>query len=219
MLTAVDRVTGFRRAVVSEAGLPEPRVLHGSFSIEGGREMALAAMSGTPRPTALFATNNFIAIGVLHALDELGISVPDDVAVVGLDDLPEAMVTFPFLTVAAQPAFELGRESIAMLLDRLADPGRPTREVILPTDPGDPAVERRPAGLTAPRAPCRTSPAHAAWVHSTCDPHEQSFILIRSALRARRRQGDSRESGKGQGTSRDVRAVRDRGRSGAQVSG
>ena len=133
VLTAVERVTGFRRAVVTEAGLPEPLVLHGSFSIASGHEMALAAMARTPRPSALFATNNFIAIGVLHALDELGIRVPADIAVVGLDDLPEAMVTFPFLTVAAQPAFEIGSVSVAVLLDRLASPDRAPQEVVLPT--------------------------------------------------------------------------------------
>ena len=162
VLTAVHRVTGFRRAVVGEAGLPEPQVLHGSFSIESGREMAMAAMAGTPRPTALFATNNFIAIGVLHALDELGIRVPEDVAVVGLDDLPEAMVTFPFLTVAAQPAFEVGHEGVAMLLDRLGRPRPPDTRGHPPHHAGDPAVERGPAGLTAPwgrrrRAPRRTA--------------------------------------------------------------
>ena len=131
--TAMDRVAGFRRAVVDDAGLPEPLVIHGAFRIESGREMATIAMQARPRPSALFAANNFIAIGVLHALEELGLRVPEDVAIVGFDDLPEAMVTFPFLTVAAQPAFELGREGVAMLLDRLASPDRPPREVVLPT--------------------------------------------------------------------------------------
>jgi LacI family transcriptional regulator len=140
--TAVDRVAGFRHAFVDEAGLPEPLVLHGAFSIESGRQMTLTAMQRTPRLTALFAANNFIAIGVLHALEELGIRVPDEVAVVGFDDLPEAMVTFPFLTVAAQPAFEVGRQAVAMLIERLADPGRAAREVILPTE----LVIRRSSG-------------------------------------------------------------------------
>ena len=71
--------------------------------------MAKLAVAATPRPTALFAANNFIAIGVLHALDEMELRVPEDVAVVGFDDLPPAMVTFPFLTVAAQPAYEMGQ--------------------------------------------------------------------------------------------------------------
>jgi DNA-binding LacI/PurR family transcriptional regulator len=61
---------------------------------------------------------------------------------VGFDDLPQAMVTFPFLTVAAQPAFELGRRSVAVLLDRLADPRRPAQEVVLPTE----IVLRRSSG-------------------------------------------------------------------------
>jgi LacI family transcriptional regulator len=131
--TAIDRVAGFRRAVVEDSGLPEPLVLYGEFSIDSGREMALRAMAAVPRPTAVFAANNFIAIGAQHALDELGLRVPDDVAVVGFDDLPEAMVTFPFLTVVAQPAFEIGRASVAMLLDRVADPERPVRDLVLPT--------------------------------------------------------------------------------------
>lgn len=140
--TAVDRVAGFSRALVDEAGLPAPLVVHGAFTIEAGRTMATAAMGGSPRPTALFAANNFIAIGVLHALDELGLRVPEDVAVVGFDDLPEAMVTFPFLTVAAQPAFEEGRRAVAVLLARLANPERPPQEIVLPTQ----LVVRRSSG-------------------------------------------------------------------------
>jgi LacI family transcriptional regulator len=132
--TAVDRVAGFSRALVEESGLPAPAVVHGFFTIESGHAMTLAVMDGTPRPTALFAANNVIAIGVLNALAELGLMVPDDVAVVGFDDLPQAMVALPLLTVAAHPAFELGRRSVGILLDRLADPGRPAQEVVLTTE-------------------------------------------------------------------------------------
>ena len=149
--TARDRAAGFRRAVVDGAGLPEPRRLEGAFSIESGRAMALEAMAAEPRPTALFAANNFIAIGVLHALRELAIDVPEDVAVVGFDDLPEAMVTFPFLTVAAQPAAEIGRQAVAMLRTRMEDPGGPSREIVLPTR----LVVRRSSGGPLPAAPER----------------------------------------------------------------
>jgi LacI family transcriptional regulator len=139
--TAVDRATGFASAL-EEAGVPAPRLFHGAFTIASGREMAIRAMAERPRPTALFAANNFIGIGVLHALDELGLRVPEDVAVVGIDDLPQAMVTFPFLTVAAQPAFEMGRQSVAMLLDGLANPTRAPLEVVLPSE----IVVRRSSG-------------------------------------------------------------------------
>jgi LacI family transcriptional regulator len=132
--TADDRVRGFRDAMTGAPGARPPRVYRGTFSVESGAAMARAAMAADPRPTALFAANNFIAIGVLHALAELGVRVPDDVAVVGFDDLPQEIVLFPFLTVAAQPAFEMGRTGVELLTDRLAGrAGRP-REVVLPTE-------------------------------------------------------------------------------------
>jgi DNA-binding LacI/PurR family transcriptional regulator len=149
--TAIDRVAGFREAVVDEAGLPSPLELHGTYSIDSGHEMAIAAMEADPRPTAVFAGNNFLAIGAMHAFGELGIRVPEDIAVVGFDDLPEAMVIDPFLTVAIQPAFEMGRESVAMLLDRLANPGQPAQEVVLPVE----LVIRRSSGDPVGAAPVR----------------------------------------------------------------
>jgi len=141
--TADDRVAGFRQAVAG-AHQPEPaRVFRGEYTIESGRAMARQAMAVTPRPTALFAANNFIAIGVLQALDEMHLRVPDDVAVVAFDDLPPAMVTFPFLTVAAQPAYEMGQRSVAVLLDRMsAGAAEKFHEVVLPTH----LVVRRSSG-------------------------------------------------------------------------
>jgi LacI family transcriptional regulator len=147
--SAVDRVAGFRRAMVTDAGLPEPAVVHGSFTIESGRSMAVAAIDLDPRPTALFAANNFIAIGVQHALADMGLRIPDDIALVGFDDLPPAMVTFPFLTVAAQPAEEIGRRSVAVLLERMADPDGPTQDIVLPTEL---IVRRSSGGPVAPHA-------------------------------------------------------------------
>jgi LacI family transcriptional regulator len=140
--TAIDRVTGFCRALREVTGVQAPRIVHGAYTIESGRAMALAAVQDAPIPTAIFAANNFIAIGVLHALVEVGLRVPEDVAVVGFDDLPQAMVTFPFLTVAAQPAFEMGRRSVGLLLERVASPNRPVQDVVLPTE----LVLRRSSG-------------------------------------------------------------------------
>lgn len=139
--TSADRVAGFRKAL-ADAGIPAPAVLHGAYSIDSGRDMAFEAMRATPRPSGIFAANNFIAIGVLHALAEAGLRVPEDVAVVGFDDLPPSMVTFPFLTVAAQPAAEMGRRAVALLLDRIADPESAPRHVVLPTE----LIVRRSSG-------------------------------------------------------------------------
>jgi LacI family transcriptional regulator len=136
-------VAGFLQAL-TEAHQPDPPlVFRGAYTTESGRVMARQAMSATPRPTALFAANNFIAIGVLQALEEMNVRVPEDVAVVAFDDLPPAMVAFPFLTVAAQPAYEMGRRSVAVLLERMsAGASEKFNEVVLPTK----MVVRRSSG-------------------------------------------------------------------------
>ena len=134
--TSEDRLAGYRRAL-TEAGIPInlKREYHGAFNQESGFEMTHQALAEAQKPTALFAVNNFIAIGALKALQELDLRVPEDVAVVGFDDLPSALVTFPFLTVAAQPAYEMGRRAIEILLKRL-DEGSSDhyQEVVLPAE-------------------------------------------------------------------------------------
>ena len=141
--TADDRVAGFRRAFAEAHQAEPPRVFRGGYTIESGRAMARQAMAVTPRLTALFAANNFIAIGVLQELDEMRVRVPEDVAVVAFDDLPPAMVTFPFLTVAAQPAYEMGQRSVAVLLHRMSSGATEKfHEVVLPTQ----LVVRRSSG-------------------------------------------------------------------------
>ena len=134
--TSEDRLAGFRRAL-TEAGIAnDPQYEHfGEFNQESGYQMAHTALAVLPKPTALFATNNFIAFGVLKALRELELHVPEDVAVVGFDDLPTALVTFPFLTVAAQPAYEMGKKAIEILLNKLSGGvSDQYQEVVLPAE-------------------------------------------------------------------------------------
>jgi LacI family transcriptional regulator len=131
--TAVDRAAGFAKAV-EEEGLPAPIVVHGDFSLASGHDMTQDLMQLDPRPTAIFAANNFLAIGAQHAIEEMELNVPEDVALVGLDDLPTEMVTFPFLTVAAQPAEEMGRRAVELLVRRIKEPEGEPEEILLPTE-------------------------------------------------------------------------------------
>jgi len=133
--TAQERVNGCQQALAA-AQLPAAAmtVLYGEFTVESGDTMARQAVALTPRPTALFAANNFIAIGALKALRELGVRVPEDISVVGFDDLPASLVVDPFLTVAAQPAYQMGQCATELLLQRIIAPeATPYREVVLPT--------------------------------------------------------------------------------------
>jgi LacI family transcriptional regulator len=96
-----------------------------------------------PRATAIFAANNFIAVGTMLALREEGIRVPEDMSVVAFDDLPLAITFDPFFTVAAQSAYEMGERATDLLLDRLAGTGPPERqEIVLPIE----IIVRRSSG-------------------------------------------------------------------------
>ena len=118
--SADDRVAGYQRAL-HEAGLqPEDQLIfHGDFSLESGYQMTRSLLKLPARPTALFAGNNFIAIGALKTLHDAGLAVPENMSVVSFDDLPAAILVDPFLTVAAQPAYEMGQRATRRLLECL----------------------------------------------------------------------------------------------------
>jgi LacI family transcriptional regulator len=140
--TSHDRVAGARRAL-QEAGLtlPEALIRFGGFNFgpmnqADGHVMALNVLAapGGP-PTAIFCANNFIAFGAMRALREQGLAIPEDISVVAFDDLPEGWVSEPFLTVASQPAYEIGHRAAEMLLARLAgEPEEECRDVVFPFD-------------------------------------------------------------------------------------
>jgi LacI family transcriptional regulator len=118
--TAVDRVTGYQRALAEASQGDNELVYYGTFNQESGYEFTKQAMMHSPKLTAIFGANNFITIGIIKALHDLNVDVPDDISVVGFDDLPESMLLAPFLTVAAQPAYEMGRMATEILLKRIS---------------------------------------------------------------------------------------------------
>jgi LacI family transcriptional regulator len=132
--SAEDRVAGYQRAL-EEAGLEteERLIICGEFTLESGYQMTRNLLAMSPRPTALFAGNNFIAIGALKAMHDAGVAVPEDMSVVGFDDLPAAIVVDPFLTVAFQPAYEMGRRATMRLLECLdGKVSNGVQEIVLP---------------------------------------------------------------------------------------
>ncbi|MHC1783513.1 MAG: LacI family DNA-binding transcriptional regulator [Anaerolineaceae bacterium] len=118
--SADDRMAGYRLAL-QETGfeINDQLVFTGEFSVDSGYQMTKRLLSMSPRPTAMFASNNFIAIGALKALRDAHVVVPDEMSIVGFDDLPLAIVVDPFLTVADQPAYEMGRAATQRLLEHL----------------------------------------------------------------------------------------------------
>lgn len=134
-----ERVAGYRQALAG-AGVAgdDELILYGRFTVESGHEMAQTLLARPQPPTALFAANNFLAIGALRALYAAGLRVPDDVSVAAFDELPYTELRAPFLTVEAQPTRELGSIAVRRLLDRIAEaaqglPPAPCAEIVLPT--------------------------------------------------------------------------------------
>lgn len=121
MMCSLARVDGYRSAMNS-AGLPiEPTwIRFGDFHVTGGRDHARELLAGPERPTAIFAGSDMQALGVLEVARELGLRVPEDLSVVGYDDIPLARWLTPRLTTVHQPLRRMGEEA-ARLAIRLAE--------------------------------------------------------------------------------------------------
>jgi len=111
---------------LSEKGLSPPvlRVLNGDYSIDSGFRLTSELLDqgppGKPPFNALFACNDLMAVGALRALKQRGIAVPEQVEVIGFDDIELAHLVEPPLSTVAQPALEMGARSAELLL-RLID--------------------------------------------------------------------------------------------------
>jgi DNA-binding LacI/PurR family transcriptional regulator len=125
MRAVADRRDGWRRAL-TEAGLTPGPLLHSPFTMEAGEATTDLILRDYPEVDAVFAQSDSLAAGVIRRLAAAGRSVPEQVAVVGYDDLGVAMTTNPQLTTVSNPAAEMARRATAMLLAELS--GEPSGE-------------------------------------------------------------------------------------------
>jgi LacI family transcriptional regulator len=147
---AVQRAEGWR-GTLTEAGLPVPGMLRGDWSPRSGHAAGLV-LAEEPDVSAVFAANDQMALGVVHALSSRGLRVPQDVSVVGFDDIPEAEFMLPALTTIRQDFDEVGRCGLELLLRVLggSSEGRPERVTIPPA-----LVVRASTAPPPPRAAAR----------------------------------------------------------------
>lgn len=120
LANATERLNGFKRAL-REARLPiAPEfVQEAAFDTRSGSQAAKRLLRMLPRPTAIFACNDLMALGVLHALHELGLRCPEDVSLVGFDNLEFCEYTSPALTSVYQPGYQLGAAAAGLLVERI----------------------------------------------------------------------------------------------------
>lgn len=122
------RARGFDRAVARHRLTTTPRVAAADFTFDAGRA-AGAELFAAGRPEAVVCANDLLAMGILAAARAAGLDVPRDLAVTGMDDTELAELYSPSLTSVSLRSAERGERAARLLLDRLADPGRPHRTV------------------------------------------------------------------------------------------
>jgi LacI family transcriptional regulator len=127
-----DRAAGARRAVGDVAGATLETVPVASLTVAEGRAAGerLAARPAGDRPDAVFAANDLLALGVLQALAFAGVSVPDEVALIGYDDIDFAAAATVPLSSIRQPSLTMGATALSILVEEAADPSLAPRDVM-----------------------------------------------------------------------------------------
>ena len=129
-----DRLEGYQAALRARGLLIDPQLIQeGDFLQPTGFTAAQSLLALPERPTAIFASNDVMAFGVMEAVRDRGLRIPEDVSIVGFDNIPQAVQVSPQLTTVQQPLADMGHEATRMLLTLIQDPERPYQRVELPT--------------------------------------------------------------------------------------
>ncbi|WP_337190078.1 MULTISPECIES: LacI family DNA-binding transcriptional regulator [Saccharibacillus] len=133
MTNTQQRLLGFRTAM-KEAGLPVRKewILTEGFSVEKGREFASRLLGAKRRPSAIFCMNDLLAIGALKAAHRVGLGVPEELSIVGYDDIPQATYSIPELTTVSLQSQEIGRQAARTLDKMIAGKKVPRLQSIMP---------------------------------------------------------------------------------------
>ena len=130
--SGLQRFQGYCQAL-EKNGLPyrDDLVAEGDFTYDGGFACMQALLSQARRPTAVFATSDVMALGAKQAVEEAGLRIPDDISLIGFDDIPELARVRPQLTTIAQPRYPMGLETARLLLDRIEQSNPPERRKVI----------------------------------------------------------------------------------------
>ncbi len=131
---ALDRLDGYRSALRTYHIPDRPDLVYeGTFFQLDGFAGGTKLLDLPEPPTAIFASNDVMAMGVMDAVRERGLRVPEDISIIGFDDIPQASLVRPTLSTINQPLEKMGRVAAQMLLDLLHDPQKKAERIELPT--------------------------------------------------------------------------------------
>jgi LacI family transcriptional regulator/LacI family repressor for deo operon, udp, cdd, tsx, nupC, and nupG len=133
--TSEERLAGYRQALAGAGIEPDPALVREGDSRQGGgRRFIAELLRESDPPSAVVVGNSLMTLGALEGIRRLGLRIPDDIALIGYDDMPWALAMDPPLTVVRQPAQEIGRRAMDTLLARFADPDREPGLVMLQSE-------------------------------------------------------------------------------------
>lgn len=123
--TARERLRGYKLAL-EEAGIqPEPSLTkRGNYTIRGGSQAMRQLVKGNPDMTAVFVSNYEMTMGAIIEANELGVRIPEQLSIIGFDNIEFARASTPRLSIVAQPTREIGRKAAELMLRRLEEPGQ-----------------------------------------------------------------------------------------------
>jgi LacI family transcriptional regulator len=133
--TSSERVEGYRGAL-DQVNVPfdEDLVVHGDFRSRGGFAAMNTLFDLRQPPTAVFACNDLMAMGAICAASKRRFRIPEDIAIIGCDDIALAAYTNPSLTTVAVPKYEMGSAAVEMLVARMQDEEKPVQSRVLPVE-------------------------------------------------------------------------------------
>ena len=130
-----ERLSGYRSALRTHHLTDEPGLVYeGDFLQSDGYTGASTFLDLPKPPTAIFASNDLMAMGAMDAIRNRGLRIPDDVSVVGFDNIQQSAMVYPSLTTVQQPLEQMGRVATQILLGILNNPGRDADRIELPTE-------------------------------------------------------------------------------------
>ncbi|MGD0174495.1 MAG: LacI family DNA-binding transcriptional regulator [Anaerolineales bacterium] len=132
---SMERLEGYLSALRTHHASEAPELIYeGTFFQPDGYAGASALLDLPNPPSAIFASNDIMALGVMDAVRSRGLRIPDDISIVGFDDIPQSAVVRPALTTVNQPLEKMGRVATQMLLDLLRQPDKEVGRIELPTE-------------------------------------------------------------------------------------
>lgn len=159
VMPSEQRIEGWRMALAETGATPNADALlwRGGFTSQGGYEAMHAILRTEEAPSAVFVCNDLMAIGALRAAHESGVRVPDELSIVGFDDIELSAYTSPPLTTVAQPKERIGALAVDMLLERVGGKRRDARKVVLQPELRVRASTARHASFREAAAPSSSS--------------------------------------------------------------